>query len=817
MKKFLKSSFLAIILVAFFPLVTSAETELSLSLFEKFTGEAASDYAGASVSSAGDVNNDGYDDILIGAYLDNTGGSSAGAAYIIYGSSALLSSIDLSEADAKFIGEEAGDLAGYSVSSAGDVNNDGYDDILIGAMGSDTGGSYAGAAYIIYGGTTGSTYGLLSGNIDLSTADAKFIGEEAGDAAGSSVSSAGDVNNDGYDDILIGADGEDTGGSSAGAAYIIYGGATGSTYGLLSGNIDLSTADAKFIGEEALDSAGISVSSAGDVNNDTYSDILIGARYNNAGGSSAGAAYIIYGSSALLSSIDLSEADAKFIGEEAGDSAGYSVSSAGDVNNDSYSDILIGARYNSTGGSYAGAAYIIYGGATGSTYGLLSGNIDLSAADAKFIGEEASNFAGISVSSAGDLNNDGYADLIIGAMGEDDGSDAAYIIYGGTTGSTYGLLSGNIDLSAADVKLNPEEIDDAVGSSVSSAGDVNGDGYDDILIGAFQEDTGDSNAGAAYFGYFYVDSDLDGIPGTDGLFDGADTNDNDHDNDGSETGTDCNDDDPTVYINQTYYADADGDGFGSTTTTSVCSSTPPIGYSPNNTDCNDDDATVHENQTYYIDADQDSYGSTATGSICSAIATAGYSTNNTDCNDEDITVNTNQTYYQDSDSDQLGNSDQTTSVCSSTPPIGYVANTLDQDDTKTDILLQYETDSDYYLDLYANGKKLSLINLDANAILDTITLSKSKKYTKNSLKLLTYRHKKLAVVVSKKKTKNLISLVYPNITKEKLTKKDQERIINSKIKPNKTKKSRNYLQLRNKKNKVLEQYFINKKYKLIIK
>ncbi len=317
--------------------------DIDLSELGKFKGEAVGDDAGISVSSAGDINNDGYDDFLIGA----DGNDPGGAAYLIYGAMTTFSgNITLSTSNAKFIGEAAADGAGISVSSAGDVNNDGYVDFLIGAEGNSAGGFSAGAAYLIYGSTT-----TFSGTITLNSVNAaKFIGEAINDFAGHSVSSAGDVNNDGYDDFLIGAYGNDPGG----AAYLIYGATT-----TFSGNITLSTSNAKFRGEAAGDSAGRSVSSAGDVNNDGYDDFLVGAYGNNAGGNDAGAAYLIYGSTTTFSgNITLSTSNAKFIGEAAGNTAGIFVSSAGDVNNDGYVDLLVGANFYY--GSVKGAAYLGY-------------------------------------------------------------------------------------------------------------------------------------------------------------------------------------------------------------------------------------------------------------------------------------------------------------------------------------------------------------------------------------------------------------------------------------------------------------------------
>ncbi len=250
--------------------------------------------------------------------------------------------IYLNRADSKFIGEAAGDGAGGSVSSAGDVNGDGFDDLLIGAGGNDSGGDMAGAAYLVYG--------PVSGTVDLSAADAKFIGEAEFDSA-RVVSGAGDVNGDGCDDILIGADRNDSGGDEAGAAYLVY--------GPVSGTLDLVDADATFVGEAVDDRAGCSVSSAGDVNGDGFGDLLIGASQNYRGGREAGAAYLFYGP--VIGTHDLSTADAELIGEAAGDHAGTSVSSAWDVNSDGFDDILIGARRNDSGGDGAGAAYVVYG------------------------------------------------------------------------------------------------------------------------------------------------------------------------------------------------------------------------------------------------------------------------------------------------------------------------------------------------------------------------------------------------------------------------------------------------------------------------
>jgi hypothetical protein len=324
---------------------------------------------------------------------------------------------DLSNADASFWGEGAGDYAGYSVFDAGDVNGDGYGDILIGAPYDDDGGTDAGQAYLILGKSTG-----WSMDTDLSDADASFRGEDSYDRAGCSVSGAGDVNDDGYGDILIGAYGDEEGGGSyAGQVYLILGKSTGWEV-----DTDLSNADASFRGEDSSDDAGYSVSGAGDVNNDGYDDILIGAIGDEEGGGGfAGQVYLILGKNSDWGmDTDLSDADASFCGEDAGDFAGFSVSCAGDVNGDGYDDILIGAPWDDDGGGSAGQAYLILGKSSG-----WSMDTDLSDADASFCGEDADDRAGYSVSGAGDVNDDGYDDILIGAPYDEEGGSYAGQVY----------------------------------------------------------------------------------------------------------------------------------------------------------------------------------------------------------------------------------------------------------------------------------------------------------------------------------------------------------------------------------------------------
>jgi hypothetical protein len=431
----------------------------------KFVGEVDVDWAGYSVSSAGDVNSDGYDDVFIGAPGQDSSGWLAGAAYLVLGP--VSGTVDLSAADAKLVGETYHNNAGNSISTAGDVNGDGYDDILVGAAYEDTGGNDAGAAYLVLSPVTGT--------VDLAAADGKLVGEADEDYAGFSVSSAGDVNGDGYDDLFVGATGQDAGGNNAGAAYLVL--------SPVVGTVDLSAAAAKLVGVSFNDYTGYSVSTAGDVNGDGYGDLIVGAPEWLTGAVRPGAAYLVFGP--VTGTVNLAAADATFEGTAADQRAGCSVSSAGDVNDDGYDDLLVGAEF--AGANSKGEAYLVLGPVTG--------NMNLLSADATFTGETNSDYAGYSVSSAGDVNGDGYDDIFVGAHSQDEGGSSAGAAY-----LVLGPASGRITLANANAKFVGEVAGDWVGyrTSVSAAGDVNGDGYDDLLVGAPFHDAGGSDAGAAY-------------------------------------------------------------------------------------------------------------------------------------------------------------------------------------------------------------------------------------------------------------------------------------------------------------------------------
>jgi hypothetical protein len=335
--------------------------------------------------------------------------------------------INVGSVDWTDTGENEGDYFGVSVATAGDVNGDGYADVIVGAS---VYSSYRGKVYIYHGSANGPSI----------TPTLTITGENAGDAFGYPVATAGDVNGDGYADVIVGS----AGASPGGGAYVYHGSSEGLS----------ATAAFTATGEHSASDFGISVATAGDVNGDGYADVAIGAV--NYGLADQGKVYVYHGSSEGLSDT----AAFTVTGENPGDQFGIPVATAGDVNGDGYADLAIGAAgYNSV----RGKVYVYYGGSSGLT------------ATAAFTatGENAGDIF-CDVATAGDVNGDSYADIIVGASGYNSYQGKAYIYHGSVTGLSV----------TPSFTVTGENDDDRFGTSVASAGDINGDGYADVVIGA---------------------------------------------------------------------------------------------------------------------------------------------------------------------------------------------------------------------------------------------------------------------------------------------------------------------------------------------
>ena len=369
-----------------------------------FRGESTSDMAGLSIGGGGDVNGDGFCDLVIGAPFHDGNGVDSGAVYLVLGkSSGWALDVNLSQADASFLGEDSDDYAGYSVDIAGDVDRDGYDDIIIGAYNDEGGGGGAGKVYLVFGRASG-----WSARMNLSScAGSSFLGEAFGDGLGICVSKAGDVNWDGFGDVLISAPWNSEAGISTGQVYIVMGASTGWT-----NNGSISGADASFFGEGAYEDFGMVVTGGGDVDGDGFADIAISAPSNSESATGAGQVYLVLGrESPWEMDMSISGADASFLGSAMGDGAGYAISIDGDLDGDGLDDIMIGApSYDDGSSTDAGHSCVVLGREEG-----WSRDRSLSNSDSSFIGEMIGDLAGSSVEIAEDLNGDGCDDAVVGA------------------------------------------------------------------------------------------------------------------------------------------------------------------------------------------------------------------------------------------------------------------------------------------------------------------------------------------------------------------------------------------------------------------
>jgi hypothetical protein len=406
-------------------------------------------------------------------------------------------------ADTQLESDQIDTNLGVSVAGAGDVNNDGYADVIVGAYRYDAGETDEGAAFIFLGSDSG-----IVANGNPANADAQLESNQVDGWLGWSVAGAGDVNGDGYADVIVGAYRYffPTTVFEVGAAFIFH----GSPGGIVArGNP--SNANTMFLGDTLEAWLGYSVAGAGDVNDDGYADVIVGAPNYNVESDpeedpkESGAAFIFLGSETGIPDGLAGEADTKLeapieenVNDQTGSFFGSSVAGAGHVNDDDYADVIVGAPFydaapeDRTKFVKVGAAFIFLGSGTG----IPDGSPDTAATQLIAAPDEVNMFFGYSVAGAGDVDNNGYTDVIVGAPRYDAGEPAEGAAFVFLASDDGGIDDGGPSTAAS--RLESDQDSAKMGQSVAGIGDINGDSFADVIVGAYCYDAGETEEGAAF-------------------------------------------------------------------------------------------------------------------------------------------------------------------------------------------------------------------------------------------------------------------------------------------------------------------------------
>lgn len=451
-------------------------------------GEAAEDLSGSSANGAGDVNGDGLADITVGALGAEPNGPESGRAYVVFGKADTdkVPLADVARGLGGFVldGEAPDDSSGRSVGGVDDVNGDGLDDIVVGAVGAASNGlDFAGRTYVVFG--KADTEKVPLAEVTQGVGGFSLDGEAGGDASGRTVGGAGDVNGDGIADIIVGASGADPNGTESGRAYVVFGKAD--TDKVLLADVTQGIGGFALDGEALEDNSGVSVSGAGDVNGDGLADVIVGASGADPSGTDSGRAYVVFGKEdtdkVLLADVAQGIGGFALDGEEPDDHSGISVSGVGDVNGDGLADVMVGAPGADANTPHSGRTYVVFGKAD--TDKVRLADVAQGIGGFALDGEPSEESFGMSLSGGGDVDGDGLADVVVG--------DAAAGANGRQSGRTYVVFGKkNTDrVSLADVAqgiggfaLDGADAADGSGLTVNLAGDVNGDELADVVVGA---------------------------------------------------------------------------------------------------------------------------------------------------------------------------------------------------------------------------------------------------------------------------------------------------------------------------------------------
>ncbi|WP_290579332.1 Ig-like domain-containing protein [Ketobacter sp.] len=431
-------------------------------------------------------------------------------------------------------GSVSGEHIGWAVSTVGDINGDGFEDFVTGAP--DSSGS-SGLAYVVYGQAGATRSNLNSASITNGINGFRIVGIGAVDKMGGAVGGAGDINDDGYDDLYVIAPLDDDYAADGGILYVVYGGASNGDVNVSSFSsavgFRVTTAEANArIGDSFTDfnGNGQALDAGGDFNGDGIDDLVVGMRYSDEDGADSGKAYVIFGQAgATRADVDLDMINPtgpdgmKIMGAGAGWQLGQAARFVGDYDADGYDDVVVSAIFSDALGSQAGQSFLIFG-SPGPVFNAIDVSTLSGGSGFKIQSSVAGGILGHSV-AGGDFNGDGISDLVVSSNGKDgsgrSANGVAYVLYGNDSGS-YSNIDVDSILSSEGFALFGEADADQMGHSLASAGDFNADGVDDLLLGAYLNASGGASAGAGYMvmgkdGSNRSDVDLAGMTNVDGF------------------------------------------------------------------------------------------------------------------------------------------------------------------------------------------------------------------------------------------------------------------------------------------------------------